>query len=87
MGASREQGAGRRGQSTCSCFELGLLPGSAWGFYEDFASVGFEMAQRGFLLGRSLGPWRRELPGTFKWGHAGSRGAALCPCLSARRLR
>lgn len=51
MGASRELGAGRRGQSTCSCFELGLLPGSARGFYEDFASVGFEMAQRGFLLG------------------------------------
>lgn len=32
MGASRELGAGRRGQSTCSCFELGLLPGSARGF-------------------------------------------------------
>lgn len=59
--------AGRRGQSTCSCLELGLLAGPARGFYEDFASVGFEMAQRGFglgvpmVLGAAREPW---------WGQA-----------------
>lgn len=81
MGASRERGAGRRGQSTCSCLELGLLAGSARGFYEDFASEGFEMAQRGFVLGVLRGCGARSCWGAPAgsgqcWGHAGSRGAA-----------
>lgn len=81
MGASREQGAGRRGQSTCSCLELGLLPGSARGFYEDFASVGFEMAQRGFLLGvlraRGAGSCWGFLTGGTR-GPGGLRCARAC---------
>lgn len=82
MGASRErERAGRRGQSTCGCLELGLLAGPARGFYEDFASVGFEMARGGFVLGilRPGSCWR-ALVGSGRAGGTQGPGRLCCAC-------